>query len=473
MDFTTAPRLLTARGWGLALSAVVALLAAQVMGRRDVLVLAVFLLALPLLAALSLRLVRPALDVGRTFSPATAEAGAPVTVTLSLHSSRPFRQSADMREGLPLRFGQSPVFRFPARVPGPDGGSMYEYQLLSTRRGLFPIGPVSAEFQDMFGLARVLRTVGGSDPLVVAPAPLDLPRLELGGPRGKDGALAGPQRGSPSEDDVSTREYRPGDPMRRVHWAATARHGELMVRQEEPVTSPGATLLLDTREGSHADGAGSSVWLDGPGENGLATSESFERAVSAAVSVAAYLVESGYALHLLDAYARPALERSASATDRQQRDFNGVEGLKDVAEGLAALELDAKSAAAGSGVPDGGGAFGDELLSSLVQRRRGPLIAVLGRLSVAEARRLAPAANHASRAYAILAVDRPQDAAGALAILRAGGWEAVAAAPKTDLARSWGALGDSSADFPAADPMNPPAAPYAVPGHTPSREPRQ
>ncbi|MBP3037199.1 DUF58 domain-containing protein [Arthrobacter sp. zg-ZUI100] len=473
MDFTTAPRLLTARGWGLALSAVVALLAAQVMGRRDVLVLAVFLLALPLLAALSLRLVRPALDVERTFSPATAEAGAPVIVTLSLHSSRPFRQSADMREGLPLRFGQSPVFRFPARVPGPDGGSMYEYQLLSTRRGLFPIGPVSAEFQDMFGLARVLRTVGGSDPLVVAPAPLALPRLALGGPRGKDGALTGPQRGSPSEDDVSTREYRPGDPMRRVHWAATARHGELMVRQEEPVTSPRATLLLDTREGSHADGAGSSLWLDGPGDNGLATSESFERAVSAAVSVAAYLVESGYALHLLDAHARPALERSASAPDRQQRDFDGVEGLKDLAEGLAALELDPKSAAAGSGVPDGSGAFGDELLSSLVQRHRGPLIAVLGRLSMAEARQLAPAADHASRAYAILTVDRPQDAAPALAILRAGGWEAVAAAPKTDLARSWAALGDSFTDSPAPDPMNPPDSPYAVPGRTPFREPRQ
>ncbi|WP_341393965.1 DUF58 domain-containing protein [Arthrobacter sp. G119Y2] len=457
-------RLLTPRGWGLVLAGVAALVMAQVMGRRDVLVLAVFLLALPLVSALALRLVKPVFDVERTFSSSTVETGVPVTVLLSLHTPRPVRESATMREGLPLRFGESPVFRFPARFPGPDGASTYEYQLRSTRRGLFPIGPVTAEFQDLFGLSRRRHTLGAADSLVVSPAPRLLPRTLLGGPHGTEGSVSSPRRGNPSEDDVSTREYRSGDPMRRVHWAATARHGELMVRQEEPVTSPGATLLIDAREGSHTGGVGSSLWMEPAGGNGLSTSESFEWAVTAAVSAAAHLVENGYSLHLLDVFARPGLARSPSAPDPRQRTFNGPGGLQDIADGLAALGLesgppdrprgpgDDAGTGGGRGVPGGraaggdqsaadGRAFGDALLDSLAQRRRGPLVAVLGRLSAEEAHRLAPAADYASRACAILVVDRLQEAAPALAVLRAGGWDAEAATPESDVARIWAAFG--------------------------------
>ncbi|GAA3289686.1 DUF58 domain-containing protein [Arthrobacter citreus] len=453
-------RLLTPRGWGLMLAGLAALLMAQVMGRRDVLVLAVFLLALPLLSALALRLVKPVFDVERTFSSGTVETGIPVTVVLTLRTPRPVRESATMREGLPLRFGESPVFRFPARFTAPDGASSYEYQLRSARRGLFPIGPVTAEFQDLFGLARRRHTLGTADSLVVSPAPRALPRTPLGGPRGTEGSVSNPRRGSPSEDDVSTREYRSGDPMRRVHWAATARHGELMVRQEEPVTSPGATLLIDAREGCYAGGVASTLWLEPAGGNGLSTSESFEWAVTAAVSAAAHLVENGYSLHLLDAFARPGLARSPSAPEPRQRDFNGPTGLQDIADGLAALGLESGAPerqrnsgdgdAAGSGgdtdhTPgNGGGAFGDALLDSLAQRRRGPLVAVLGRLTAEEAQRLAPAADYASRACAILVVDRLPEAAPALAVLRAGGWDASAATPESDPARVWAAFGDPS-----------------------------
>lgn len=470
MDLATTTRLLTARGWGLFLTGLAALLTAQVMGRRDVLVLAVFLLVLPLLAALALRLVKPDFDVERVFTPSTAETGVTVTVVLSLRAPRQLRESATMREGLPLRFGASPVFRFPARFPGPDGASTYEYQLRSARRGLFSIGPVTAEFQDLFGLSRRLHTLGAVDSLVVSPAPQVLPRTVLGGPRGTEGSVSSPRRGSPSEDDVSTREYRSGDPMRRVHWAATARHGELMVRQEEPVTSPAATLLLDAREGCYA-GAGATPWLEPVGGNGLATTEAFEWAVTAAVSTAAHLVENGYSLHLLDAGARPALSRSPSAPDPRQREFTGPGGLQDIADGLAALELDARPwerqrdpgtddaagklparrnrrGGAGPEQPAADGRpFGDALHDFLASRRRGPLVAVLGRLSVEDAQRLAPAADYASRACAILVADRFQEVGPALAILRAGGWEAAAATPESDLARVWASF-EASAGLP-------------------------
>ncbi|MEJ1229582.1 MAG: DUF58 domain-containing protein [Galbitalea sp.] len=52
-----------------------------------------------------------------------------------------------------------------------------------------------------------------------------------------------------------TREYRTGDALRRVHWRASARHGELMVRQEEQRSYPEARIILDTR----TDGYGGTI----------------------------------------------------------------------------------------------------------------------------------------------------------------------------------------------------------------------
>jgi len=50
---------------------------------------------------------------------------------------------------------------------------------------------------------------------------------------------------------ASVREHRHGDDLRKVHWRATARSGELMVRLEERPWRAQATLLLDTRTRAH------------------------------------------------------------------------------------------------------------------------------------------------------------------------------------------------------------------------------
>jgi uncharacterized protein (DUF58 family) len=88
------------------------------------------------------------------------------------------------------------------------------------------------------------------------------------------------------EDDQSIREYRDGDDLRRIHWPATARVGELMVRQEDRPARRRAVLLLDSRAEGH-DGDG----LD----------SSFEWAVEAAASIGVHLRNLGYAVHLVSA----------------------------------------------------------------------------------------------------------------------------------------------------------------------------
>src|SRR3712207_7749235 len=48
-----------------------------------------------------------------------------------------------------------------------------------------------------------------------------------------------------------TRAYRHGDDLRKVHWRATARTGELMVRLEERPWRAEATPFLDTPARGH------------------------------------------------------------------------------------------------------------------------------------------------------------------------------------------------------------------------------
>ena len=58
-----------------------------------------------------------------------------------------------------------------------------------------------------------------------------------------------PLRGQ-GREYLTVRAYRPGDPMRHVHWGLTARHGELMVREFEQERTPRLAIWLDTE---HAD----------------------------------------------------------------------------------------------------------------------------------------------------------------------------------------------------------------------------
>jgi uncharacterized protein (DUF58 family) len=54
-----------------------------------------------------------------------------------------------------------------------------------------------------------------------------------------EASVAAPRAGSGTEM-FGVREYRPGDPLRRIHWRSSARHAELIVREFEP---PGVQTL--------------------------------------------------------------------------------------------------------------------------------------------------------------------------------------------------------------------------------------
>jgi uncharacterized protein (DUF58 family) len=448
------------RGWGLLAAGVISLLAAQVMGRRDLLTLGILLIALPLVSLAGIRAIKPRFKIYREFNPASVETSSTTTVRLAVARTGMGTGQVIMEEHLPPRFGESPAFRFPARS-AVGGTSRYEYHLRSGKRGQFTIGPVTAEFTDPFGLSLHRHAIDDGDTLTVTPAAVELPVTGLAGARGNDGVTATRIRANPSDDDVMTREYRHGDPMRRVHWPATARHGALMVRQEESVTTPEATIILDQRFGAFSHGPGS-VFGATSGEDAqeLVTSDTFEWAVTAAISISAHLAERHYALRFLDTAGDPAFLHSPSAPEPEAEEYSGSGGLQSVAEGLAAIQLSGPhhvhrdtvhrdgtpggtageaGSRQGTAAPESGPhPFDDRLMDKLSARRqRGPILALLGHLQIAEARSLSEAAGFGANAFAIVITDRPNDCHTALEALRSGGWRAVAVAPATSLPAAW------------------------------------
>jgi hypothetical protein len=86
-------------------------------------------------------------------------------------------------------------------------------------------------------------------------------------------------------------------------------------------------------------------------------------------------------------------------------------------------------------------------------RMRGPVIAVLGRVSMAEANALAPAAGYGANAFAMIVTEKPSEFHEQLEELRRGGWRAVAVSPAVPVPAAWSHFdqGGSALDTAAAD----------------------
>ena len=164
---------------------------------------------------------------------------------------------------------------------------------------------------DPFGLAFGEQTAGVPHDLVVTPRVSAAAGNALSLTTG-DGTMHELLRHTnPNSDELIAREYRPGDPLRRMNWPATARHGELMVRQEEQRSNPEARLIIDTTH-SGACATGRAGASRPPGR----LDSAFELALEMAASIGIHLLEAGFRLDVDRDRAEPAV---AGARPRPRR----------------------------------------------------------------------------------------------------------------------------------------------------------
>ncbi|TDN43603.1 uncharacterized protein DUF58 [Curtobacterium flaccumfaciens] len=160
--------------------------------------------------------------------------------------------------------------------------AVLDVEALAMHRGRCLVGPVTIRVEDPFGLLRIDRPVVAAEEVVVVPATTPLAALETGALAGAVSADEGRVGQGGSADDSELRPYRPGDPIRRVHWAQSARRGELHVRQTTQAQPPEAVIALDVRRESYQR-----LGRDDLAElSDLGGDAAFEHAVVVAASVA-------------------------------------------------------------------------------------------------------------------------------------------------------------------------------------------
>ena len=274
---------LTSRGAAFLGSGIVLVLTGLALGQHDLSRIGTALVAMPLLAGLLGRRHGLGLVVERDARPRRVTVDEPAVVGVTISNPEPQRSPVLMaEEHLDYALGDRPRFVVPSLPP--RSSARVEYVVRAHARGAHRLGPLGIRVQDPFGLTLRHSSVSSHDEILVLPRVVPLAGgRSLGRGLGAEGSV--PHRVAlHGEDDQSIREYRDGDDLRRIHWPATARTGELMVRQEDRPAKRRAVVLVDTRAGSH-------------GGSGLGGS--LEWVVTMAASVVHHLLESGFAVHLL------------------------------------------------------------------------------------------------------------------------------------------------------------------------------
>ncbi|MEV4316063.1 DUF58 domain-containing protein [Actinocrispum sp. NPDC049592] len=128
-------------------------------------------------------------------------------------------------------------------VLGPGERTSVDYRIPTSRRGVFQVGPLVLRRLGFAGLAVSRTALGSTLDVRVVPRVLPVLGLPSGVRRGHVGADERVERGG--TDLVSLREYVPGDDLRRLHWATSARTGTLMVREDADPARPHVAVILD------------------------------------------------------------------------------------------------------------------------------------------------------------------------------------------------------------------------------------
>jgi uncharacterized protein (DUF58 family) len=234
----------TTRGWLCVIGGIAAIAVGFVLGLIEMYIIGATLVTLVLVTT-AVAVLRPLrLAVGRVVDPPRLHVGATARVELAVRNGTT----------------KTPVVRMTDHVQGTAGAQLLvspqqpnavaraAYRLPTERRGVVTLGPVEFRATDAFGLAERTFTSPTINKLVVFPEVVPIPPAPPSAASERRSSSIEQQfTGGSSEEFHALRIYVPGDDVRRINWPASARHDDLVVREDETPTQNHLTVLLDNR----------------------------------------------------------------------------------------------------------------------------------------------------------------------------------------------------------------------------------
>lgn len=248
------------------------------------------------------RLGLSGLEAGFGLDRPQAQVGDRVRATYTVRNRLPVP-----RLWIEVRSGSTLPVPIPGRIVAlrPRATRSWSVEVPLTRRGHYRVDPMRLRTGDPFGVFGAEASAGPGATLVVYPAVDPLPAWRLP-PARVEGTDSRPERSRQSTPIITgVRPYVTGDAFNRIHWKATARQGELQVKEADLEQTADLWLFLDLDRELHA-GAGDEATI--------------ETAVRACASVAARVTEGGRSVGLEAAGAR----RIVIPADRGARQQNKV-----------------------------------------------------------------------------------------------------------------------------------------------------
>lgn len=421
----------TRRSWVLLITGALMLVAAYLFGRAELIILGAFLVALPVGTYLLRALWKPRLEIDRQIFPHTIASGDRVRVVAEVRNRSLIAMEpatyVDLTPGagVPSVGGVLPSIGSRLRRNENKRRRRVAYTLTTMRRGVHAIGPLFLENIDGLGLTRRVVQVGDAQQVEVWPRLHEISSLDVPATR-QGGEIEAGIAASGDSDDVLTRDYRRGDAMRRVHWRATARTGDLRVRQEEHHAEVSSLVILDTTRSTVEDESPEPLTIfdimDAPEQvRGAIVDPVFEHAVSVAASVVWRLHELGYETELYETV------KFSDGEDDPRLGGTRI-ASEESASGLMRHLMLTQPNGYGN-TPERASAVG-ELVHRAARIGRAPMVFIHRALDGAELEAIRDLAALGTPAIAVLVSDRRVDAADspALAVQRdfsRAGWETV------------------------------------------------
>ena len=167
----------------------------------------------------------------------------------------------------------------------PDSASKLAYRCLCPQRGRYEIGPLVAYFFDPLGLFYFKQVYPVYSEVYVYPRTFKIhkfPALNKG-----SSPFLGVETSRVSGDDddfYGVREYKRGDPLKKIHWMVSARKNQLIVKEFQRQSFFRATIMFNLEKEGNL----------GEGKESVA-----EYTIKIVASIAKYLINLGVSVELI------------------------------------------------------------------------------------------------------------------------------------------------------------------------------